>query len=165
MRSRRAFLDPAEVESWDNETMKIALGRHVYGLAAVTYGVLALIWHDPKHWQQLVSLGTDSRLQILVYTAAAIQIFGGIAIQWPRTARAGALALGILELIFALLLVPAIAAKPQELYRWLNCFYQLSLFSAALVVYSSRRSESEQATRLARLGCIGFGICLVSFAI
>ncbi len=146
--------------------MRIAPGRHVYGLAAVGYGVLALIWHDPKHWQQLLSLGTDPRLQILVSIAAAIQIFGGLAIQWPRTARAGALALGALELIFALLLVPAIAAKPQELYRWLNCFYQLSLVSAALIVYSSvRGSESERSTRAARIGCVAFGVCLVSFAI
>ena len=145
---------------------KIEFGRHVYGLGAAALGVVALIWHDPHHWQQLLSLGTDPRLQILVYIAAAVQILGGVAIQWPKAARAGAIVLGTIYLIFALLLVPAIVAKPQELYRWLNCFYELSLVSAALIVHASfQRTEPEGAGRAARVGCIVFAICLVSFGV
>lgn len=145
---------------------KFALGRHVYGLGAAALGLIAFIWHDPNQWQQLLSLRNVPHREVLVYIAAAVQILGGIAIQWPKTARAGAITLGAVYLTFALLLTPAIAAKPQELYRWLNCFYELSLFSAAVIVYASfRRTEPEGARRAARVGCIVFAICLVSFGV
>jgi uncharacterized membrane protein YphA (DoxX/SURF4 family) len=144
---------------------RIAFGRNVYGVGAAALGVIALIWHDPSHWQQLLSLGNLPGRESLVYIAAAVLILGGIAIQWPRTARAGAVVLGAIYLIFALLLVPAIAAKPQELYRWLNCFYELSLVAGAVIVYESvRRTDLERATRAVRFGCILFGISNVSFA-
>jgi len=82
------------------------LGRHVYGLAAVAFGIVTLAWHDFNNWQQIGALGDVPHREILVYIAAAIEIFGGLAIQWTRTVRAGALALGSLYLIFALLWVP-----------------------------------------------------------
>lgn len=145
---------------------RIAVGRHVYGAAAVGLGVLALIWRDPTHWQQLVSLGNVPYRQGLVYVAAVVLIAGGVAIQLPGTARVGAVVLGSLYLIFAVMLVPAIAAKPQELYRWLNCFYELSLVAAALIVYASvRRSNSDQDTRASRFGRVLFGLSNVSFAV
>ena len=145
--------------------MKRGLGVHVYGMAAAALGVLALVFHDPKHWQQLVSLGNFPYRESLVYAAAFVQIAGGIAIQWPRASRAGAVVLGSAYLIFAILLLPAVAARPQELYRWLNCFYELSLVAAALIVYAAvGRSDSRRAARAARLGCILFGISNVSFA-
>ena len=146
--------------------MKSGLGRHVFGAGAVVLGVIALIWHDPNQWQQLLSLRNLPGREALVYIAAAIQLFGGTAIQFPRTARAGAVTLGAVYLIFALLLTPAIAAKPQELYRWLNCFYQLSLVSGALVVDASlRRTDSPGAARAARIGCWLFAISNVSFGV
>src|SRR5271156_1462796 len=76
------------------------LGRHVYGLAAVAFGIITLVWRDVNNWQQIQALHHE----ILVYIAAAVQIFGGIAIQWPRTARIGAIVLGSIYLIFAFLL-------------------------------------------------------------
>ena len=56
-----------------------------------------------NNWQQIRALGNVPHREILIYIAAAIEIFGGLAVQWTRTARAGALALGSLYLIFALL--------------------------------------------------------------
>jgi uncharacterized membrane protein YphA (DoxX/SURF4 family) len=145
---------------------RIHLGRHAYGLAAVAFGVITLVWHDFNSWQQIRVLGNVPHREILVYLAAAIELFGGTAIQWPRTARAGAFALGTLYLIFALLWVPHIVATPRIYDRWGNFFEQLSLVSAALIVYASvRRNDSERAARAARIGYICFGICVVSFTI
>lgn len=146
--------------------MKVYLGRHVFGLAAVAFGVIALVWHDFNDWQQIRALGNVPHRVILVYIAAAIESLGGVAIQWPKTARAGAFALGAIYLIFALLWVPLIAAKPQIYDRWANFFEQFSLVSGALIVYASvSRSDSKRAARAARTGYIFFGVCVVSFTI
>ena len=144
--------------------MQIHLGRHVYGLAAIAFGVIALVWHDFNNWQQIRALGNVPHREILLYMATAVELFGGIAIQWPRSARTGAFALGAIYLIFALLWVPLIAAKPQIYDRWANFFEQFSLVSGAMIVYASfGRGNSERATRAARIGYIFFGICVGSF--
>jgi uncharacterized membrane protein YphA (DoxX/SURF4 family) len=146
--------------------MKFYLGRHGYGLAGVGFGVLALVWHDFNSWQQIRALGNVPHREILVYIAAAIEIFGGVAIQWPRTARAGVFALGAIYLAFALLWVPLIAAKPQIYDGWGNFFEQFSLVSGALIVYASfDPSDSQRAAKMARMGYVFFGICVVSFTV
>lgn len=144
--------------------MKTYFGRHVYGLAAVCFGVIAFVWHDFNIWQQIRPLGSISHRETLLYAAAVVQLAGGFAIQWSKTARGGALALGAIYLIFALLWVPLIAAKPLIYDRWGNFFEQFSLVSAALIVYGSvARSDSGRPVRAARIGYICFGICVVSF--
>jgi uncharacterized membrane protein YphA (DoxX/SURF4 family) len=145
---------------------RICLGRHVYGLAAIAFGVITLVWHDFNTWQQIRALGNVPHREILVYLAAAIEILGGLAIQWTKTARIGALALGILYLVFALLWVPHIVAEPGVFDRWGNFFEQFSLVAGALIVYGSLRlSESQGPATLARLGYISFGICVISFTL
>ncbi len=37
---------------------RIYLGRHVYGLAAVAFGIITVAWHDFNTWQQIRALGT-----------------------------------------------------------------------------------------------------------
>ncbi len=99
-----------------------------------------------------------------MHLAAAIEILGGVAIQWRRTARAGAVALGSLYFVFALLWVPFIAAEPRVFDRWGNFFEQFSLVSGALIVYALLGpSDSQRPPTAARLGYIFFGICVVSF--
>jgi uncharacterized membrane protein YphA (DoxX/SURF4 family) len=138
----------------------------MYGLAAVAFGVVALVWHDFNTWQQIRPLGNVPHREILLYITAAIEIFGGVAIQWPRTARAGAIALGAIYLIFALLWVPFIIEKPLVFDRWANFFEQFSLVSGALIVYASfDPSESVRSAKVARIGYFSFGICVVSFTL
>jgi uncharacterized membrane protein YphA (DoxX/SURF4 family) len=125
-----------------------------------------LVWHDFNSWQQIRALGNIPHREILVYLAAAIELFGGIAIQWPRTARAGAFALGTIYLIFALLWVPHIIATPQIYDPWGNFFEQFSLVSGALIVYGSViQNDSARTARTAEIGYICFGICVVSFTL
>jgi uncharacterized membrane protein YphA (DoxX/SURF4 family) len=146
--------------------MKIYFGRHVFGLAAILFGVVTLVWHDFNTWQQIRPLGSIPHREILVYIVAAIEILGGLAIQWPKTARAGAIALGTIYLIFALLWIPRIVAEPRVYDRWGNFFEQFSQVAGAMIVYATvNRSTSERATRMARIGYIFFGICVVSFTL
>jgi uncharacterized membrane protein YphA (DoxX/SURF4 family) len=144
--------------------MKIGVGRHVYGLAAIAFGVITLVWHDFNDWQQIRALGNFPHREILVYLAAAIEILGGIAVQGRRTTRAGALALGAMYLIFALLWIPFIVATPKIYDRWGNFFEQFSIVSGALIVYASS-DRNESAGKMARTGYIFFGICVISFAL
>ncbi|HXZ39703.1 MAG TPA: hypothetical protein VEG68_03105 [Terriglobales bacterium] len=144
--------------------MKIYLGRHVLGLAAILFGVLTLVWQDFNDWQQIWALGNVPHRQILAYVAAAIEIVGGVAIQWRKTARAGAIALGSIFLVFALLWIPRIVREPLVYDRLGNFFEQFSQFAGALIVYATV-GNSEQAPRTARSGYVFFGICVVSFTL
>ncbi len=145
---------------------QIYLGRHVYGLAAIGFGLTTLVWRDFNIWQQIRALGNVSHRDILVYIAAAIELAGGLAIQWHKTARAGALALGALYLTFALLWVPHIISTPRIYDRWGNFFEQFSLVSGALIVYATAAGrDSEQDARVARIGYVFFGVCVISFTL
>src|SRR5260370_21484971 len=92
--------------------MKYSLGRYVYGLAAIGSGICALAWHDFSNWQQIKALGDVAHREILTYIVATIEILGGVAVQLPRTARAGAVAPGTIYFTFALPCAPLIIDHP-----------------------------------------------------
>jgi uncharacterized membrane protein YphA (DoxX/SURF4 family) len=146
--------------------MRICLGRHVYGLAAIGFGIVTLVWHDFNGWQQIRPLGDVPHREILVYLAAAVELFGGIAIQFSRAGRIGSLTLGCLYSVFALLWVPNIAKEPMIYDHWGNFFEQFSIVSGAMLLYATfGRGERESRPTLARAGYIGFGICVISFTL
>jgi uncharacterized membrane protein YphA (DoxX/SURF4 family) len=146
---------------------KTYLGRHVYGLAAIVFGLISLVWHDfGAPWQQIQALGNVPQREIFVFIVIAVELFGGIAIQWQRTVRIGALALGGVFLAFALLWVPRIIAEPLVYDRYGNFFEQLSIVSGALIVYATESSSDPEGTPLlARMGYIFFGFCVISFTL
>ncbi len=131
------------------------LGRHVFGAAAFAFGLITLVWHDYNGWHQL---------GYVIYAVAAAQIFGGAAIQFRRTAKAGAVVLGAVYLAFALLCVPRIVATPRIYDSWGNFFEQFSLVTGAAIVYA-RLSSSWAPETLNRIGRILFGICTASFTL
>lgn len=58
--------------------MRPGLGRHVYGLAAILFGVISLVWRDfGAPWQQIQVFGNVPHREVLVYLAAAVEIVGG----------------------------------------------------------------------------------------
>jgi hypothetical protein len=131
------------------------LGRHVFGMAALASGLITLAWHDYNDWPQL---------RYLVYAAAAAQIFGGVALQFRRTARMGAGVLGAAYLVFILLCVPPIIVTPQIYNSWGNFFEQFSLVTGAAIVYA-RLSSAWSLETLNRIGRILLGICTASFTL
>src|ERR1700685_1278415 len=101
------------------------LGRHVFGAAALASGVTTLVWHDYNDFHQL---------RYLVYAASVAQIFGGAALQFPRTAKMGAAVLAAVGLIFSALCLPQIVTHPQIYNSWGNFFEQFSLLTGAAMV-------------------------------
>src|SRR5579864_7282525 len=146
--------------------MKYSLGRYVYGLAAIGFGICALAWHDISNWVQIKALGDLSHRESITYIVATIEILGGVAVLWPRTARAGAVALGAIYFTFALLAVPLIIEHPLVYNGFGHFFEQFSYVLGALIIYScSGPIAPARTARLAQIGYYSFGICVVSFAL
>jgi hypothetical protein len=131
------------------------LGRHVFGVATLASGLIALAWHDYNEWPQL---------RFIVYVAATAQIFGGAVIQFPRTAKTGSSVLGAAYIVFALLCVPGIVAKPQIYNSWGNFFEQFSLLTGAGIAHAGL-SSAWSREKVHRIGRILFGVCVASFAL
>jgi hypothetical protein len=131
------------------------LGRHVFGAAVFASGLVTLTWHDYNGWH-------DPRY--VVDIAAAAQIVGGAALLFDRTAKAGALAVGAVYLVFALLCVPRIVAAPQIYNNWGNFFEQFAFVTGAAIVYGHSSSSWAPET-LNRIGRILFGLCVASFTL
>jgi uncharacterized membrane protein YphA (DoxX/SURF4 family) len=148
----------------NDKIMKLYLGRHIYGLGAITFGVITLTWHSFSNWHHIQTIGNIPHPEILAYIAGTIELIGGIAIQWQKTARIGSIILGAVFLIFALLWVPLIVKTPLVYDNWGNFFEQFSLVSGALIVNAiSDPNNSELEAKIGRLGYIFFGICVISF--
>jgi len=127
------------------------LGSSVFGMAALAFGLIALVWHGYNDWYPP---------RYLVYATAAALIFGGAAIPFHRTAKTGAVVLGAVYLVFALLCVPGIVAKPQIYTSWGNFFEQFSLVTGAAIVCARLSSATVN-----RIGRILLGICTASFTL
>ncbi|MDP9024368.1 MAG: hypothetical protein M3N13_03195 [Candidatus Eremiobacteraeota bacterium] len=140
------------------------LGRHLFGMAALAFGVITLAWHDYKGWDQLRPVLNATDGPVFLYAAAAAQIFGGAAIQFRRTAKTGAAVLGAVYLVFAVSYVPRIVATPAMYDRWGNFFEQFSLVTGAAIVYA-RFSSAWAPEARNRIGRILFGICVASFTL
>ena len=131
------------------------VGRHVFGVAALALGLITLAWRDYSGWHEL---------HYLAYAAVAAQIFGGAAMQFRRTEKAGAGVLGGIYIVSALLCVPGIVAGPRIYNNWGNFFEQLSLVTGGAIVYA-RLSPAASRETIHRTGRILLGICAASFAL
>jgi hypothetical protein len=131
------------------------LGRHLFGVAALAFGLIVLAWHEYNGWRLP---------RYIVYPAAAAGIFGGAAVQFRRTAKTGAAVLGAVYLVSALACVPQIVATPRIYISWGNFFEQFSLVTGAAIAYA-RLSSAWSGEMLHRIGRILLGTCAASFAL
>jgi len=136
-------------------TPRSNLGNHVFGVAALAFGLITLAWHDYNDWHPP---------RYIVYAAAAALIFGGAAIQFRRTAKTGAAVLGAVYLVFTLQCVPRIVATPRIYNSWGNFFEQFSLVTGAAILYA-RLSSAWSRETLSRIGRVLVGICIASFTL
>jgi hypothetical protein len=89
------------------------MGRHLFGAAALSLGVASLALHV-----QLVSSWTLPGRAVFLDVTAAAQIAGGLALQFPRSIRLGAMVLLAVYALFACTFVPEIFAQPGVYASW-----------------------------------------------
>jgi uncharacterized membrane protein YphA (DoxX/SURF4 family) len=146
--------------------MNHSVGRYLYGLAAIGFGICALASNDANNWQQEIkAIGEVPHREILSYIVGVIEILGGVAVLVPRAARVGAAALAAIWFIFALLGVPFIFKHPLVYNEWGNFFEQFSFVSGALILYACSDPNPARASRLAQIGYYSFGFCVLSFGL
>ena len=141
-------------------------GRIVFGAAAVWFGVIALLWHDPATWQTLQHIWKLPLGAILGGCLMGAQIAGGAGLQFPRTARLAALVLGIVYLCFTLACIPDIIARSSAYEQYGGSFFQqFSLLCAAIALYAAAEINPAKAALFGRLARLGLGVCAISFAL
>jgi hypothetical protein len=141
-------------------------GRHLFGAAAIAFGVISLRWHAVGTWPQLPGLGNAPYRDLVVDAAAAAALVSGVAMQWRRTAQLGAVVLGVLYLVFAAAWIPRIVQAPLIYDRWGNLFEPLSIFAGAAIAYAAwAPAGSEAIRRIGENGRICFGACVISAAL
>ncbi len=140
--------------------MKLHLGRNIYGLGAIAFGLITLFWH------QIYSLDNISHPLILVYFTGVIELIGGLAIHWQKTVKFGSLILIAVFLIFSLYWIPQIIAAPLAYTYWGNFFEMFSVVLAGVIVFaSSMQNNLERAAKIERAVYRCFGICAISYSL
>jgi uncharacterized membrane protein len=139
-------------------------GMYVYGATAVVLGAIGLVWSDfATNWQR-VGPGVAHRV-LLAYFAALVEVCGGLAIFWRRTARVGAAMLTLLYGVFVALWVPRVVAAPAIYDNWGNFFEEFSLVIGGLVLCAALSPrDSPWARREAVISRL-YGICVISFGL
>jgi hypothetical protein len=135
--------------------LRFVFGRHVFGLAAMLFGICGFVWSDVNLWKAIDPFGSVPHAEVLLYLTSAITIAGGVAMQWSRTARLGALLLGAVYLLITLLWLPHYLVKPLVFDYVPSLSEEFSLVCGALIVYGGR---------FTRIGYYGFAICVIFFA-
>jgi uncharacterized membrane protein YphA (DoxX/SURF4 family) len=93
--------------------MKTALyGRILFGVSAVLFGVIALMWYDSDTWQTLRQVWSLPFGTIIGGCLMIAQIAGGIGMQSPGTVRLASAVLSVVYLLFSAACIPGIIAAP-----------------------------------------------------
>ena len=138
------------------------LGYRIFGVSALVYGAVALIWHTYHAPSLLGAVGIVA--VVLHYAADAALVAGGAAIQIRASARAGAAALTAGYVVLSVLTVPRIISAPGTYFSWGDFFYQFSTLTGAGLAYAWW-SPKWTAETIARAGRILSGIYVVSFTL
>jgi len=136
------------------------LGRHVYGLAALLFGIVGLSFQDFGSVWQPIAQDIPGYALLACATAFAFTV-AGIGLQARGTAKLGAAIAGLLYLVFAVRWGWRTLNLPQVFATWLGVAEQATLVIAAIVLLATLRVRpSAQVVHIARLL---FGICLLVF--
>jgi uncharacterized membrane protein len=147
--------------------MKNALyGRVVFGVSAVLFGSIALVWHDADTWQNLQHIWSLPFGIIVGACLMIAQIAGGIGMLYPRTAHLASIVLCVVYLCFSLACIPDIVAATNIYDKYGGSFFLfLSLLCGAIALYAANEAHAARGIVFSRLARLGIGVCAVSFTL
>jgi hypothetical protein len=141
--------------------MKGALyGRIVFGLSAVLFGVITLIWRDAAAWQNLPLIKLPSFIGACL---AIAQIAGGTGILFGRSVRPASVLLGVVYAVFALADIPGIVKHPTVFGVYDGFFEWLSLVCGATAAYAL--AAPLPSAKLVGAARLGLGLSTISFTL
>jgi uncharacterized membrane protein len=130
----------------------VKLGIVVYALATIATGAINIAWGAfAAGYEPIQAFGDNiPGRQIMAYVAGVCLVIAGAAILWKRTARAGAIALGILYGIFTIFWLPRLYIAPHFLGHYPAVYIgvldgvgqQIVLLAAAAIVYAVYSPEN-----------------------
>lgn len=129
------------------------------------FGAIALLWHDPDTWQNLRRIWTLPFGATIGNCLMISQMAGGVALQFPATARLGSLVLGAVYLFFSVICIPSILSAPAAYVHYGSFFEQFSLFCGALAARAPTETNRARAAAFARQARLGLAFCAISFAL
>ena len=136
----------------------------VFGAAAVLFGIIALMWHDPDTWQSLQHIWSLPFGTIIGGCLMAAQIAGGIGMQCPRSGRSASVVLCVVYLCFTLACIPEIIAASNVYERYGGSFFLFfSLLCGAIAGYAG--TATARLIVLRRLARLGLGVSAASFTL
>jgi hypothetical protein len=138
----------------------VVIGRAVFGIATLTFGIVTLAFPDYYDWLQL-HWSTQAE-RAFGYAASATQVVGGAAIAFRPTAKSCSAILAIVYFVIAFLSVPRILAAPLQFYAYGDFFNQSVLALGGAAAYASLSEPAARHT-FESFGRILFGICAASF--
>jgi len=140
------------------------LGRHVFGVAAIIFGIAGLVWGEfASNWQPVRSV---PYITALAYLAALSLLLAGIGVQWRRTARPALLVLAFWYMVFAGFWAPRVILLPRIAGTWSGFAEQFCLVVAAMMAYTTLSDFDARTTdAVLRVGRMLFGLCAISFGV
>jgi hypothetical protein len=143
----------------------VLYGRILFGLSAVLFGVIALMWHDADTWQTLQQIWSLPFGAIIGACLMTAQIAGGVGAPYSRTARPAAIILMAVYLIFSLVCIPGIIATPTVYAPYSSFFEQLSLLCGGIALFAAVETNPARVAAFSKLARLGLGVCAISFAL
>jgi uncharacterized membrane protein len=140
------------------------LGARVYGLAAIMMGISCFIWGKlATGW--FPPPATLPGRTALAYLVGALLIAGGALVNWPRLTAWGA---GLLTLVFAtglvLLDLTRLATHALDFGYWESSAEPVAIVAGGTIAFAaSARMNAQLSSRIQRVACIVFGLCLFVF--
>ena len=151
------------------------VGIYVYGMATVAAGIFDLVWGDFDASHQPIQAFGDHipGVEKLAYITAIWMIGGGAAILWRRTAKAGAAALAIIYLIFAVFWLPRLYTAPHYLGFRIPVLLgvlagvgmELIASAAGVLTFASLEMRSSSWPRTILITRWIFGLCALDFGL
>jgi uncharacterized membrane protein YphA (DoxX/SURF4 family) len=147
-----------------NRSLTSNLGIYAFAASAIFLGLLGLASGDFATSWQNVGPNVPFR-EPLAYFTAFIELAAGLALLWPRTARAGALTLTVVYSVFTLLWAPKLFESLSGFDGPGNFFEEFSIVAGGAVLFARFSPAGSPISRRESFFARLFGLSAISFGI